>query len=209
MGEKVKKGKKNSSKFIFLMLIFILIVVGIIFLGKYLKNLEERRAFLKTIHPDVELNSKETSYYNLLVKAMNDHEELVKGTEHIYFDVYDLPKLEYDQKENIVKKMLYTYEISKDKELLIDSFDGLYFRGILNKETSELKDGIHITFKDLDKDSDSKDKKFAISIYKSSDLNPTLTYEVKLDDDGKIVSYTKVSDLMPHENVETKDKENN
>ena len=104
-------------------------------------------------------------------------------------------------------KVLHSFKIHKDKELLLDTFDGLFFREILNQETSELKDGIFITFEDLYMESNDLSKQFAISIYKNSNLNPTIVYDVKLDDDGKILSYNKVSDLMPHENVE-KSEEN-
>ena len=199
---KQRKGKKSLSKLIFVVLIFALVIIGIIFLGKYLNKMMDGKNLLKGVHEDVSLNTKEKSYYDLLVLAMNEHEELVTGAEHVYFNLYDLPKLEHEEKENVAKKVLHSFAIHKDKELLIDTFDGLYFRGILDIETSELKDGIYVTFADLEMDSKETKKQFAISIYKTSDLNPTITYDVTLDEEGKILKYTKISDLLPHENVE-------
>lgn len=202
--KKIKKeeNKRSNFKFIIVILIFVFLIIGIIFLGKYINNRKIEKNYLENIHEDVDLNSKENSYYELLLKAMNDHKDLVTGVENVYFNLYDLPGLEYNEKQNVAKKVLYSFEIHKDKELLIDTFDGLLFRGILNQETSELKDGIYVTFEDLEKESKSKEKQFAISIYKNSNLNPKLTYNVKLDEDNKIISYEKISDLMPHENTE-------
>lgn len=200
--KKQKRKQKNLPKLVFVILIFVIAVIGIIFLGKYLNKRMAQNEFLKTIHEDVSLNSKERTYYDLLLKTMNEHEELVTGAEHVYFNLFDLPGLEHAEKENIAKKVLHSFAIHKDKELLIDTFDGLYFRNILNQETSELIDGIYVTFADLDMSSTSREKQFAISIYKTSDLNPTITYDVILGEENEIVSYTLVSDLMPHENVE-------
>lgn len=200
--KRTKKGQKSLSKLIFVILIFIIVVIGIIFLGKYLNKRMEQNELLKDIHEDVSLNSKEKTYYDLLLKAMYEHEELVSGVEHVYFNLFELPGLEHEEKENIAKKVLHSFEIHKDKELLIDTFDGLYFTGILDMETSELKDGIYVTFEDLDVDSKELNKQFAISIYKTSDLNPKMVYDVTLDKDNKIVNYKLVSNLMPHEDVE-------
>lgn len=203
-----KKQKKNTKKskellkLIVPVLIFLVIIVAIILLGKYLINRGETTANSKEVHEDVNLSSKEKSYYDLLLSTMNKHGDLVTGAKNVYFNLYDLPGLTHDEKENVAKKVLHSFAIHKDKELLIDTFDGLFFRGILNQETSELKDGIYVTFEDLNKSSEKLNKQFAISIYKTSNLNPKVTYDVTLDKDKKIVSSKLVSDLLPHEDVE-------
>ena len=207
--KKQKKNKKDTKGFLKLVLpvlVFLAILVAIILLGKYLSNRGETILNSKDIHEDVSLNSKEKSYYDLLLATMNKHEELVSGAKNVYFNLYDLPGLTHDEKENVAKKVLHSFAIHKDKELLMDTFDGLFFRGILNQETSELKDGIYVTFEDLKKDSTKLDKQFAISIYKTSNLNPKIIYNVTLDKNQQIVSSKLVSDLLPHENVEKAEK---
>ncbi len=190
---KTKRTSNNNLKILFVLIIFIALVIGGIFLGKHLNSSREKAKRLADIHPDVELSAKEQSYYDLLLKTMKEHEDLVTGVEHVYFNLYDLPGLEHAEKENIAKKVLHAFEVHKDKELLIDTFDGLYFRGILDMETSNLKDGIYVTFEDPKKDKDAKEARFAISIYKNSNENPKIEYDVKLADDKRIISFTKVN----------------
>lgn len=198
----VKKGKPNYSKLLVIILIFALVVVGIIFLAKYIKRSGIEKRFLGNIHEDVSVGAKERSYFDLLLKTMNEHKDLVNNVEHVYFNLYDLPGLTHEEKENVAKKVLHSFAIHKDKELLIDTFDGLYFRNILNVETSEIKDGVYVTFRDLEMKSKKTEKQFEISIYKTSDINPSVIYDVKLDKDSKIVSYTKVSEHKPNEAAE-------
>ncbi len=200
--KKNRKNTKNSSKTMLLIIVFIILVIAIILLGKHLNNKGQDLPDSKEIHEDVNLSSKEKSYYDLLLATMNKHEDLVTGAENVYFNLYDLPGLTHDEKENVAKKVLHSFAIHKDKELLIDTFDGLFFRGILDQETSELKDGIYVTFEDLTMDSENSNKQFAISIYKTSNLNPKIIYDVTLDKDNKIINSKLVSDLLPHEDVE-------
>lgn len=191
--KKNRKNTKNSSKTMLLIIVFIILVIAIILLGKHLNNKGQDLPDSKEIHEDVNLSSKEKSYYDLLLATMNKHEDLVTGAENVYFNLYDLPGLTHDEKENVAKKVLHSFAIHKDKELLIDTFDGLFFRGILDQETSELKDGIYVTFEDPKKDKDAKEARFAISIYKNSNENPKIEYDVKLADDKRIISFTKVN----------------
>lgn len=201
--KKQKKSQKGIPRIVFIIILFVIVVIGIIFLGKYLNKRRAQNEFLENIHEDVSLTKKEKSYYDLLLSAMDEHKNLVTGAEHVYFNLFEMPDLEHEERENIAKKVLHSFAVHKDKELLMDTFDGLYFRGILNIETSELKDGIYVTFEDISKGSK---KQYAISIYKTSNLNPTLTYDIELNDGKEIVKYNKVSDLMPHQNVEQDDK---
>ncbi len=200
--------KKGGSKQLVVLILIAVLVLAVVFGVKYFKN-DSNKLSKSDIHEDVNLSSKENSYYQLLYKAMHEHEDLIEGVENVYFNLYDLEGLEYEEKNNVAQKVLHSFKVHKDKELLIDTFDGLFFRGILDQETSELKDGIYVTFEELEEKSEDGKTQLAISIYKNSNLNPKLTYEVDLDKDGKIVSYTKLSDLMPHEDVELEESDEN
>lgn len=199
--KKVQSRKKNNNFFRMIMTIIVIIaiVAAIVLLVGFIKGKIEDSNALKEVHEDVSLSPKEKSYYDLLLKTMNEYEDIVTGVNHVYFNLYTLPGLKHDEKENVAKKVLHSFKIHKDKELLIDTFDGLYFRGILNIETSELDGAIYVTFEDLKNNEKLSETEFAISIYKSSDINPKVIYKVKLDDDKKIVSYEHLKTEIPNE----------
>ena len=179
------KEKTKKNKFIVLIVVAAIIILSFFIINNFILNKNTN-----DIHKNIDLSEKEKSYYDVLIDATKRFEEMIIDVPHIYFDIFNLPQLSYLEKENIAKKMLHSFEIHKDKELLLDSFDGLYYRNILNMETSELDGAIFISFDDLNSDKNLKETIFKVTLYKSSEMNPSILYSVKLNEDGKIINST-------------------